>query len=257
LYHDDRWTRLVLPGKAAIDDAVSCPKVGTCVVMASVGTYDPVLKSNEYVSGRWRALHVRVGRLAGVASVASLSCVTATDCAAVGHYGFGGPAGSGVVLDLRGTTWQVAEVQSAAQYRGGFFNVSCARTGTCVATEDLSWPLSHDADGLAGFLAQGRVEGRWTSLGRGLPGPDQLIVAQAGVQCLAAGVCVVTAASDTAMFTGTVVDGRLSPLRVVRGIRLHGTYPWLSTLSCASPTFCVQASDSFGAPYVLVGSATP
>lgn len=140
-------------------------------------------------------------------------------------------------------------------WRGGFGNVSCTSAGLCVATEDLSWQLSRDSDGLAGFLAQRLVHRRRVSLGRGLPGPDQLVVAEGGVQCLGRHWCLVAAGSDTGMFTGLVLDGRLQPLQVVPGVRLHGLYPDLTMLACASRAFCVETSDNVGTPYVLVGTA--
>lgn len=250
-----RWTQTILPRPGTDLRAVACPKPGTCVVTGQRTSGFGVIESWEYSRHTWRAIPVHAG-VQALMSVNSIACVNAANCQGVGYYGGGGPAGSGIIFHFDGHSWTRSEIQSMSTYRGGFGNVSCTPTGLCVATEDLSWPLSRDSDGLSGFFAQELVNGRWMTLGRGLPGPDQLVVAEGGVQCFDQGWCFVVGGSDHPMFLGTVTRRHLSPLALVRGVKLGvPSSPWLTDLACASPSFCVEASTSNKSPYVLVGRA--
>lgn len=252
LYDAGRWTRDVVQHTNNELDAVSCPGAGTCIVAGSPTgiSHHPVM-SWEYDHGSWRWLPVNL-RLQALYNVAGISCENAKQCELFGGYSFGGPGGGGFIERFEGTLWRSDELQTES--RGGFDSVSCSRSGVCVATEALPW-ATDDSSGLSGFVAQERERGRWKFVGRGLPRADQLVVAPAGSQCFKVGWCVVTAASNTGLFVSTVEDGRLRPLAVVRGIRLPASNPWLEGLSCATPAFCVQGSESTDAPYVLVGDA--
>lgn len=255
MYDHGRWLRWLLPGVGEDVSAVACPTAGACVAVGWSYSRAGVFVSWAFAHGRWRKVPVHPGIEAYV-GMASVSCVSSTDCTGVGHYGGGGPGGAGIVEHFNGSHWGAAEIQSAWVYRGGFGDVSCTRRGLCVATEDLSWQLrSGDIEGgLAGIVSQIRIGREWKTLGRGLPGPDQRLVAQGGVQCFLAGWCVVDGGSDTGMFVGIVNHGRLSPLSVVRGVHLNGAYPDVLALSCAKATMCVEVSDNLDAPYVLAGN---
>jgi len=248
------WIRAHLPRSSSQLSAVSCPEPGMCLATGDRTGGFGVFVSWEYYSDTWHTVTVHSGIAADV-SVSSISCVNAADCEGVGSYGYGGSGGSGISFHFNGVSWTSNEIQSSGEYRGGFGNVSCTHAGLCVATEDLSWPLPNDADGLSGFLAQELVHGRWKTLGRGLPPPDQLVVDEGGVQCFTQGWCIVIGGSAHPMYLGVVANHHLSNLHVVHNVRLRGTYPWLASLSCAGPTFCVEVSENLGSPYVLLGKA--
>jgi hypothetical protein len=251
-----RWHRVVLAHSDLPLDAVACPRVGTCLVEGETASFNARLFSWELHGGRWQPIPFTVHppKFALVINFSDMSCVSPTDCELVGGYSAGGPASDGLVLRYDGRSWSTDEIQSLADARGRFGNVSCQSHGLCVAAEDLSWPSEADG-GLAGIVLQRRSVQGWRFIGRGLPRDDQLIVAEGGVQCFAAGWCLATAGSDTGMFVGAVVGGSLSPLQVVRGVSLRGDNPWLDGLSCAGASLCVEGSESNGTPFVLVGDA--
>jgi hypothetical protein len=210
---------------------------------------DPLM-SWQLIGGRWRWIPVAL-RIKALEFPSAISCIAGASCELVGRYSFGGPGGGGFIERFNGSAWRPDETQAPS--RGGFGNVSCIQTGLCVATEDRPGVGEPDG-GLSGIVTQAREDGRWITLGRGLPGGDQLVVAEGGAHCFPSGWCVVVGGSNTGMFVAPVVHRHLAPLAVVRGVHLNGAYPYLDALACASPTFCVETSQNQGSPYVLTGS---
>ncbi|HUC58839.1 MAG TPA: hypothetical protein VMA95_15665, partial [Streptosporangiaceae bacterium] len=169
------WSRAIqVPGIAALSglehatvNGVSCSSAGNCgaggYFSDKAGTLMALVVSE--VKGRWgRAVQVPGTAALGArlyATVTSISCSSAGNCAAAGYYiDRSGRRQAFLVSQVKGT-WghAVAVPGTAALGAGGYAvvsSVSCARTGYCVAG---GYYVDHAGDYLA--FAASRVNGTW------------------------------------------------------------------------------------------------
>jgi hypothetical protein len=170
-----RWRNAaVVPGLAALNtggsaavNSVSCPAAGKC---AAAGSYTGASGGQGFVvsqaSGVWGTA-TEVPGLAGLnaggnASVGSLSCGSAGNCAAGGSYtDTSGGQQAFVVSEAHGVWATAEEVPGTAALNGGMhaqvYSVSCARDGYCAAG---GYYRPSTGETHAPFAAIGR-NGRW------------------------------------------------------------------------------------------------
>ena len=112
---------------------VSCTSPQDCTAVGSTGadaspTDDPVYDTET--NGVWGPITVVNGSLGGSGSFASVSCVDASDCVAVGSDGNGQPI---YAVDTGGVWGPVNEDTGATGGGGEFSSVSCTSLGVCTA----------------------------------------------------------------------------------------------------------------------------
>lgn len=154
---------------------------------------------------------------AGGSSIVSISCVSASSCAAVDQ------AGSLLVGDPGGGSWSVAAT-------GSFDSVSCASPLACVAVG------SGNPD-----LATGSLEGGWTAAAS--PIDAQQITA---VSCPSASFCAAVDQAGNLLTSATPSGGWANVGDIDGGVALQ-------SVSCASESLCV-AGDRDGR---LMASSAP
>jgi len=163
-----------------------------------------------------------------------LSCVSATDCVAVGGYQNSARRVLGFADTWNGHGWALAATPSAPGARQTIFNaVSCASATTCMAVGYGAGPGERQ-------LAERLSGGRWrlTSLPRS--GSSLL----GGVSCPAITLCVATGRAGHAAL-GELWDA--GAWRALRMPRLTGTRTWaeLSHVSCVAAAHCVAVGFRF------------
>jgi hypothetical protein len=190
--HNSVWGQAIeVPGTAALNtgggagvSAISCAPRGGCAV---AGTYhDSAGNQQVFVDsatgGRWgTAIQIPgTGKLnvGGLASVHSVSCASAGNCAAGGYYQLYNPPGTGdnafqaYVVSERNGRWASAEevpgiaaINPPPNPDGAVVSVSCASAGNCTAGG--FWWGGPCAFGAAvcplGFVVS-EVDGRWQRL---------------------------------------------------------------------------------------------
>jgi hypothetical protein len=168
-------TAIEVPGSAALNQggqaeisSVSCASAGNC--SAGGHYFDSSIRQEAFVvseaGGTWQAAIEVPGTAAlnkgGVAGVASVSCASAGNCSAGGHYSDSSyPHFQAYVVSQAGGTWHTAiEVPgSAALNKGrsaGISSVSCASAGNCSAGG-----LYRDSSGHRQALVVSQAGGTW------------------------------------------------------------------------------------------------
>jgi len=147
---DGAWRKAIeVPGTAALNSlgaevaSVSCATAGNCAVG---GFYTDSDSGQAFVAskanGTWHAAIEVPGTAAlntgGDAAVSSVSCASAGNCAAVGHYADGSGHHQAFVASDENGTWHAAiEVPGTAALNtgggAGVLSVSCASAGSCAA----------------------------------------------------------------------------------------------------------------------------
>jgi hypothetical protein len=174
---DGVWGKaLQVPGLAALNaganagvTSVSCPSAGNC---AAGGYYSDSLGSGTFQgfvvserNGSWgNALEVPgLGALntRGLAVVMSVSCSSAGNCAAGGHYVDSTPSAQGFVVSERNGVWRDAlEVPGLGSLNAGdnaeVLSVSCPSAGNCGAAGSYNDIPGH----FEGFVV-GQANGAW------------------------------------------------------------------------------------------------
>ena len=185
------WGRAIeVPGLAALNvyksgavDAVSCASAGNC---AAVGTYRdangvPEAFVVSETNGSWgTAIEVPGSAAFGIATFASVSCVSVGNCAAVGYSGSvttDATFGPLAVSEKNGTWGNAISVPgTVAIARNAAVSVSCGSPGNCVAggneatefngpyqafvvsQKNGSWGKATGIPGLAALNADGNAE---------------------------------------------------------------------------------------------------
>jgi hypothetical protein len=140
------WGRAIgVPGLAALNNgayagisSVSCASAGNCAVTGYYDSGAPEAFVVSEVNGSWgRAIEVPGSAAFGTATFASVSCVSAGNCAAVGYSGSPitdasfGP----LAVSKKNGTWgkAISVPGTAASARNAAVSVSCGSPGNCVA----------------------------------------------------------------------------------------------------------------------------
>jgi hypothetical protein len=217
------WGKAIeVPGTAGLNklgisigpDFVSCASAGNC---AGVGGYrDGASRSQVFVvsqtNGTWgKAIRMPFSGIlnwGGSASVGSVSCATAGNCAAAGSYHARPSSTQAFVVSLTNGTWDTAiEVPGSESLNVGMDasadSVSCTSAGNCTAVGDYRDGVGSPAGRPQPFAVREK-NGTWGQAIK-VPGPG-LFDADAGanvtsVSCATAGNCAAGGTYDDAVFS--------------------------------------------------------
>jgi hypothetical protein len=115
--------------------AVSCSDATTCMATGGTGV---TLFAEEWQGSKWTVLTVPGPETNNGQNLYALSCVSATDCIAVGSYDLAG--GSAALGDQwNGSKW-VLQLPESKGYKTSLYGVSCTAAETCEAggTKELN-----------------------------------------------------------------------------------------------------------------------
>ena len=277
---DGTWQKArQVPGVAALSQGrggrvvtVSCARSGYC---AAGGYYVTTAGGSQAfvvseVRGRWGTAEEVPGtaRLnkGGDAALAAVSCPSAGNCAAGGHYEDAATDVQAFIVSEHQGTWQRArEVPGSAALNGGgaaeTSSVSCPSAGNCGAGGYISAP------GLTSFVVT-EQQGRWhraelvpglAALNTGNYGPMAQMACPSAGTCAAGGAYSANGAGFGA-YVVSEVHGIWQRAREIPGFaalnqgQRDGN---LNSLSCGSPGNCSavgQYTDSSGHYQVFVAS---
>ena len=185
------------PGEAVLT-GVSCPSHRGCTAVGYNNTATGVLTVAEAWNGTdWRtqATANPVGIFGGILN--DVSCTSASDCTAVGHYSTGisnGPPTAFAEM-WNGTRWHIQQVPSPAGAAASDLSaVSCTSASACTAVGSYA-----NSTGTRSALAE-RWNGTSWSI-QATPSPSTTFTQLSGVSCPAADAC--TAVGDYTDGTGT------------------------------------------------------
>jgi len=173
-------------------------------------------------------------------TLAGVSCVSASDCVAVGYYS----NGSGNVTlaeDWNGTTWSIQTTPSpAGSVDSVLVRVSCVSTSDCVAV----------GFGASATTVVPLVE-RWNGTAwsiESVPAPGGTTGSFLyGISCLSASDCVAVGDYSKGSATLTLVEGwNGTKWSLQRSHNPSGNDAVLGSVSCVSATVCTAVGDSAG-----------
>lgn len=251
-----------VPGTSALNagggaevNSLSCPSIGNCSAGGfytdAAGAVQAFLADEVY--GSWRTAEEVPGtatlNAGGSATVTSVSCTSAGDCAAVGSYeDSSGHYQAFVVTEVKGTWGIATELPGVASLNAGgnadAYDVSCASAGNCSA----GGYYTDGAGGLQAFVDE-ETGGTWGTAEE-LPGTATLNAgASAAVDslaCTSSGNCVAggyyaDSSGNLQAFVVDEVDGTWQEaVEVPRTAKLNaGGYAFVSSVSCSSAGNCV------------------
>ncbi len=170
----------------------------------------------------------------GEASLAAVSCVSATWCTAVGHSG-----SRTLVESWDGKSWAVVPSPGTGQGVASLDGVSCTSARSCMAVGSLS--SSSNAGGVVRVLVESWDGKRWSFS----PGPSLTPAAAAlnGIACASAKSCTAVGNDGSA----TLVELWNGATWSVVHSSTPGTYGGFSGVSCASAQSCTAVGNfSYG-----------
>jgi hypothetical protein len=258
------WSAASTPNPAPVTNdlyGVSCVSATTCMAvgMRSTGRYEVGTLVEAENGNSWSVVRSpSPGRGYG-AQLNGVSCVSATDCTAVGFYVTARGLYKTLVESWDGTRWSVVPSPSPAG-QGILYGVSCVSAAMCVATGTY---------GVTGFGYQTLVESwngtSWSVVPSPSPGhPDQN--ALGSVSCLSATDC--TAVGD---YNGYGPEDPIKTLveswdgtswSVVPSPSHSTSVSQLDSVSCVSATACTAAgyrenTKSHDRTVIETGTASP
>ncbi len=262
---------------------LSCASAGNCVV---VGSYADSSNDRQGLiltetNGVWASAAADLSGLSTSlnpnASLAALSCPSAGNCTAVGHYQTAAGIYQPLLVTETGGIWEPAvsaalpadsQLSNLNQRDLWLNSVSCASVGNCTAVGSYDATASNEIVGLtltesAGHWAQGTQAA--------LPSGDQAAtnpeMSLDSISCSSATSCEVagtyeTATGDNGVLAGPMASGALTSVGVSQQTAFDafgqpGVYNWAS-LSCAPSGYCAttgytesSASGNPQIPFVL------
>jgi hypothetical protein len=258
---NDSWgTAVEVPGTAALNKrgvgeltSVSCASSGNCSAGGSYtdGSGGQAFVADE-VNGIWRTAEEAPGTAAlntgGRAAVTSVSCASAGNCSAGGHYTDGsGHFEAFVVSEVNGAWGTAVEVPGTAALNGGgnagIASVSCAAAGHCGAGGFYT-----DRSGNEQAFVASQADGAWGAAVE-VPGTSALnkagVAAVASVSCASAGNCgaggsYLAAPGQLQAFVADEVNGAWRTAEKVPGIAAlnKGGSAGIDSISCAPAGEC-------------------
>ncbi len=175
-------------------EGVSCPSASDCT---AVGEYDSNHGSSLPLAEHWdgstwtiQAMPVPSGAF-GV-QVKAVSCPTASDCTAVGHYAKQGSPDLTLAEHWNGSTWAVQAMPIASPVASSVFltGVSCPAPGQCTAA---GW-FQRNGTGAFVTLAENNYSGSWRI--RSVRGPSATLGQLNAVSCTARNSCAAVGFSN-------------------------------------------------------------
>lgn len=245
-----KWSTTLLASQGAWGvtalDSVSC----VADVCRAIGTGSSASSADTTIEAVTTGQAWTVSGLGGInvtygGDLTSLSCTSATWCAAVGS-----DESAGVVLaeTLDGTTWSGSATSIPATSR--FFStddgylpvpvVSCAATGSCVATVNVTNSVGPKYSMLADTLSAGT----WTLTSpEGAPsaGLGVSCVSQPSIECQSVGSTSSTNGATWVADAATDVSGTWSTQAVSLG---SSTDTAFGAISCVTHTWCVAVGSA-------------
>jgi hypothetical protein len=222
--------------------AVSCPALGWCMAVGS----DP--DSGQAVFSWWSDGTWRSGLMAqppgaqGQVGPASVSCVSASFCAAVGGYSLSDAAdqplgyGRAFAEIWNGTTWQAPSTWAGSPASGSavLSGASCASAAACTAVG-------------AGIGQMGPVAERWDGIGwttQDMASPAESAAGQLNaVSCPAVAVCTAVGSFDGA----AAAESWNGSAWQVDQLPYAGQSSGLSAVSCPAASQCVAVGSALPA----------
>jgi len=261
-------------GKAAGVSSVSCPSAGNCGVgggYADSAGNDHAFVADE-VSGTWRnAIEVPgtaslgFGARSPFAYVYSVSCGSASNCAAVGTYTDSSGNSQAFVADEVNGSWENAmEVPGTAGLNAGSAggrSVSCPSAGNCAAVGTYT-----DSSGHSQAFVADEVNGSWENASE-VPGTAALntgsmsaLVSQTdSVSCGSAGNCAIggdyiDSSGHTQAFVADQVNGTWrNAIEVPGTAALNSGNAYVLSVSCPSAGNC-SAGGEYSVTYPASGA---
>lgn len=201
--------------------------------------------SSAPAGSSWTAAEAPVPAGTSGLSLYGVSCVSASQCVAVGNAG----DGSGAILTESGGSWTAAEAPlPAGASSPELMGVSCVSASQCVVVG-----YDRDASGANGELLLTESGGSWTAVQAPLPaGATEGVLM--GVSCVSASQCVAVGAADDAASGNvwdlllTESDGSWTAADAPTGVSTRGQ---LNGVSCWSASSCV-ATGTYGDTSVVL-----
>ena len=176
-------------------DAVSCPVAGNCIVVGQyvrTASRRLVTLAESWDGSNWAILPTPNPVQAHDASLAAVSCVSATSCTAVGYSITPSEGTQGLAEQWNGTGWKIQRVPAVP---GGIVyldGVSCTGTSACMAVGVQSQSSGGDIP-----IAEHRRGGKWSTLAPPAPTTDSHLVS---VWCTHASYCTAVGVYATSRF---------------------------------------------------------
>ena len=224
---------------------VSCSSPSSCLAVGyygSAGDASPLVETWDGTA--WSDQPAAIPPGAATAQLNGVSCVSSTDCAAVGDYADTGGQQLALIENWDGSSWSVAP---SASLEDQLTSVSCSSSTACAA-------VGYN-DGTTSMLAETWDGTEWTvDKSHRPPGSGWYPVELESVSCTSADAC--TAVGRHGFIRGkTVVDAwdgtswvvEKSPNNVPPPSVKNGGYPFgtaLEAVSCLAPSQCTAVGDS-------------
>jgi hypothetical protein len=224
---------------------VSCPGSKACVAVGfSISGAGQVHALVEVRSGsRWRIEPTPVPPQAFWDELVSVSCLTITDCTAVGGFIKNGPDAQELPLAEHwdGSGWSIEAVPNPHAENGSSLEgVSCVAPAPCEAAGGYAF-----ADVEASILAFGWDGSAWSRQRQGDPGGGE-VSDQHSVSCSAAAACTAVGSWDDDQGLTRALAERWNGARWVRQSTVEPqsfAIADLSGVSCPSDTSCLAAGS--------------
>ena len=214
-------------------EGVSCPSASDCT---AVGEYDinhgttslPLAEHWDGSTWAIQAMPVPAGAF-GV-QVRAVSCPTASDCTAVGHYAKQGSPDLTLAEQWNGSTWAVQAMPIASPVASSVFlnGVSCPAPGKCTA---VGW-FQRNGTGAFVALAENNYSGSWRI--RSVRGPSATLGQLNAVSCTARANCTAVGTPSIGPVLAEHWDGSTWTVQATpgpAGAALNG-------VSCVSASSC-------------------
>lgn len=224
---------------SSVLSGVSCTPNGVCVAVGySRGTdiYRTRTLAERWSGGSWRVMPTPNPSHATASQLNAVSCVSASDCTAVGLYSPRAGATRTLVERLRGGAWTIEASPTVSGADSLLFGVSCIRD-VCVVVG----ASQRKGQEVSGRLVERRQAGKWRV--QRTPGSSALysVSCTSGSFCMAAGGGALSWAAGGAAVRW---DGRIWR-RAALGLTSSAT----SGLACTSPSACVAVGGVAPSPH--------
>ena len=237
---------------------VSCPAPGICFAVGDstdLTTGAQSVLAERWASGQWTIQPTPSPGTGGVGQLTGVSCLSATDCTAVGIDSTPAAANSTLVEHWDGTSWTVVpSPDPAGTSITDFVGVSCPSSTSCTATG--LYDVQTGTSGHEAPLAEHWDGTSWTIQHVPVPAGATSAALDGGVSCLSATDCI---AVGTAGFSGTPANtqplaerwnGTSWTIQATPALPAGAYNPHLSSVSCTSPARCTAIGG-----YLANGSA--
>jgi hypothetical protein len=186
------WTVASSPSQLSLPNGVSCTSSTFCVAVGLVGIHDSEYTQPQIVTWNGTTWSLTPAPKKSVDSaLASVSCISASDCVAVGEYdgGAGGPGYRTLSEVWNGTAWSIVPSPNKTTEDNGLDGVSCTSASNCVAVGYYSY--AHDTP-LA--LIESWNGSAWSIVPAPARSNDSWLN---GVSCTSSSSCVAVGAYET------------------------------------------------------------